>query len=74
MILQFIFSSGFIINLLLISAATIDSWRVPPSSPVTVTTSPSTDPWSPIPSTSATAITTEVDTNKKQVRYLFFLN
>ncbi|XP_061937337.1 epsin-2 isoform X5 [Apis cerana] len=48
------------------STATIDSWRVPPSSPVTVTTSPSTDPWSPIPSTSATAITTEVDTNKKQ--------
>ncbi|XP_006619888.1 epsin-2 isoform X2 [Apis dorsata] len=48
------------------STATIDSWRAPPSSPVTVTTSPNTDPWSPIPSTSTTAITTEVDTNKKQ--------
>lgn len=58
----------FIINLIL--AATADSWRAPPSSPVTVTTSPSTDPWSPIPS--ATTTVTEADTNKKPVRYLFF--
>lgn len=59
---------NFIINLILAAAA--DSWRAPPSSPVTVTTSPSTDPWSPIPSATTTA--TEADTNKKPVKHLFF--
>lgn len=50
-------------------AATVDPWRAPPSSPVTVTTSPNTDPWSPVPST--TTATIDADTNKKSVKCSF---